>query len=159
MDASRVCRGRRMLRKIRWMFASAGLGGNVFWRCGSTIPDGSSGECDLWLRRWPSWTVPALTAAECCLGYNHRYVECPASGPRTPQSTAHRNAAPHRSLTWQSETQPPRRGRPLCPPARIALRAHPVNTNKSPALTGVPACPHMSTLAKPHYADGGCKCR
>ena len=110
-----------MLRKIRWMFGSAGLGGNATWRCGSTIPDGGSWECDLWLRRWPSWTVPALTAAECFLGYNHRNVEYPASGPPSPHSTAHRDAPPHRDSTRQSETQPPRRGGPPCPPARNDL--------------------------------------
>ena len=123
MDASRVCRGRRMLRKFRWMFGSAGLGGNATWRCGSTIPDGDSWKCVLRLRRWPSWTVPALTAAECFLSYNHRNVEYPASGPPSPHSTAHHDAPPQRNLTRQSETQPPRRGRPLRRPARIDLLA------------------------------------
>jgi hypothetical protein len=91
VDASCVCRGRRMLRKIRWMFGSAGQGGNATWRCGSTIPDGGSWESALWFHRWPSWTVPALTAAECYLSYNHRDGEYPASGPPSPHSTAHRD--------------------------------------------------------------------
>jgi hypothetical protein len=34
-------------------------------------------------------------------------------------------------LIRRFQTQVPRRGGPLCPPARIALRSHPVNTNNS----------------------------
>ncbi len=86
-------------------------------------PDGDSWECALWFYRWPSWTVPALTAAGCFLGYNHRDVECPASGPPSPHSTAHRDAPPQRNLTRHSETHPPRRGRPLRRPARHDLLA------------------------------------
>jgi len=57
------------------------------------------------------------------------------------------------------ETNPLRRAGRCAGPARIALRAHPVNTNNSPARTGAVARPRTSELTKLRYADGGYKCR
>ena len=76
--------------KFCLVFGSARLGGHVCWLSGSTIRDGNSLECGCRCWKWPSCMVPALPAAECELACNPRNVECPASGPPAPHSTAHR---------------------------------------------------------------------
>ena len=50
--------------KFCLVFGSAGLGGNVCWLSGATIPDGSTLEYGCRWGNWPSRTVPALPAAE-----------------------------------------------------------------------------------------------
>jgi hypothetical protein len=43
VDASRVCRSRRMIRKSRLVLGSASLVRCAMLSCGSTIPDGHDG--------------------------------------------------------------------------------------------------------------------
>ena len=56
--------------KYRCLIGLARLGGNASWSCGATIPDGSSLECGCRCWQWPSWTVPALSAAKCELAFS-----------------------------------------------------------------------------------------
>ena len=56
--------------KDRRLIVSARLGSNACWQSGVTIPDVGFSQCDLWSWNCPSWTVPALLAAECVLDCN-----------------------------------------------------------------------------------------